>query len=1005
MHSATKRWACRFGASRWFVSTGFLLLGFCLAADAQPRSVEANFVVQGWQTDSGLPHNAVTSIEQTQDGYLWLGTSNGLARFDGVCFTTYRSIDHPGLRDNSILCLYEDRAGTLWIGTERGGLSAYSERKFESVAVSEGASSESILCIGEGASGELWVGTPSGLNRSDSAKAFFQSEPISGGPVASIRQPQRSPVMFAARKGIHQLRNGRVEPYEPGPGELRTNAFLCLHQDFGHRLWAGGPIGLVRVENSGETSVLRSSQIGNASVVSILEAADGQIWFATSAGGLFQVSSLTGPLEAALVSQFTSPATSLLQDNEGNLWVGTAGSGLYRVKRRQLRWIPFPGELSETAISCVFETQDGGVLLLAANNDLYQLQDRSFSLTSHLPLPEGVVVETACCPQPGEFWVGTRSDGLFRISGKSVRKFGERDGVSDSWITSFCPSASGLWIGTRNGGLNFLSNGLVTRFNTPWGYQGAYAVVLEQGPEGDLWIGTTGDGLFRLSRGRFSAWSKADGLSSGSICALCAEEDGTVWIGTLGGLCRFKNDRIFQFPGPNRIGAEAFMQLRSDVDGNLWAGSSSGIYRYRKDQLHAYADGKTRFLDVVPYGRDDGLPPVQCVPHILCQDGRAAPARPLFAAARGLVASQEPVLRLNTDPPPVILEGVFFGGEPVQISPKMKVPPGTASIQFQFTAPSLTAPGKVAFRYFLEGLDSDWSEAAGVRFARYPKVAPGKYTFRVVARNNDGVWNETGASVALVVAPFWWETHWFRIGLVALLGSAVVGFYRMRRAREREIARLRGKIASDLHDDVGSSLWSITLLSRILAQQGKLAPEERRDLAEINRIAVQTSNSIRDIIWLINPAFDSMQELLLRIKDSAAITLRGIDCRFHSEGLDLAAKIPSNVRQNSLFLVKEALTNIAKHANATVVELEVCEVSRHWRFVISDNGVGFDPNSSSSGNGVRNMRSRAEMVSGSLEIFSSQGHGTKLVVTIPKPRPRNLLRLAAWLRDRKSPTS
>jgi signal transduction histidine kinase len=435
------------------------------------------------------------------------------------------------------------------------------------------------------------------------------------------------------------------------------------------------------------------------------------------------------------------------------------------------------------------------------------------------------------------------------------------------------------------------------------------------------------------------------------------------------------------------------VQLSLDADGNIWVGSSSGIYRYTKAQLDDYAAGKTRVLDVLPYGRDDGLPPLQCLPGLLHGSGRLSPSRILFATSRGLVASAGPSITLNTDPPPVVMEAVLLGNEPVGVASNVTVPPGTASVQFRYTALSYTAPGKVAFRYRLEGLDSDWSEVTTVRSARYPKIPPGRYSFHVVARNSDGIWNETGARLGLVVTPFWWETRWFRYGVPALGAAIIISLHRQRRRRLREIERLRIKIASDLHDDVGSSLWSINLLSRMLGQHGRLQPDEKHDVAEINRIAIQTSNSIRDIIWLINPGFDSMQDMLARVKDSAATTLGGISLKVETDGMDMAVRLPSSIRQNLFLLFKEALTNVGKHARASEVHFKISETTLDWTFDLSDNGVGFDSSSAYDGNGLRNMRRRAEDIGGQLSVLTSTGKGSRIIVTVRKPRPNALWRL------------
>jgi ligand-binding sensor domain-containing protein/signal transduction histidine kinase len=959
-----------------------LLLLAPLAAAA--ASAGDDFVVDAWRTDAGLPHNSVNAILQTRDGYLWLGTSNGLARFDGVRFATFRAMDHPGLRSNRILCLGEDRDGILWAGTEEGGLVRYEKDQFTSLTSADGLASDTILCVKPDGVGGLWVGTDAELNHAKNGRVdgFFQAEALADDPVYALCQSHRSPLLLATPKGLYQLRQDRAVPYEaPGIAAVRGGIFRCLYADYNQGLWAGGESGLIRLNPSGPVSVVPASKLGNATIMALIRSRDNTLWAGTSAGELYQVMATPGSVDVRLVWQFRGPVAALCEDQERNLWVGTTDRGLYRLKRRQVRWVPF-AEGPGGAVSSIFETAGGDLCLLAANNDLYRCQDGKLLRLPSLPLGEGVVVQTVCATGRDELWLGTRSDGLLHCAGGRVRQFSEREGLSDSRVSVLCASPEGgLWVGTRNGGLNYLSGQKVTRYNTPWGFTGAAACALVLDSRNTLWIGTSGDGLYRLSEGRFFAHQQTNGLPGSHVGALLADADQCLWIGTSGGLCRMKAGRITVFPGPNRQTREATVQLRGDAEGNLWVGTSGGLYRFRKEQLNDYADGVARLLDVVAYGKEDGLPLIQCAPQVQSPGlpGRASGL--WFAAAKGLVVSDGPSLRWNTVPPPVLLEGVFIENEPVPLSELIRIPPGKRSLRFQFTALSLTAPGKVAFRYQLEGLDQDWSEVTDSRSARYPEVAPGHYRFRVVARNNDGVWNETGASVALVVTPFWWQTAWFRFGLVAAAALALGGLYRLRQLRRREIERLRARIASDLHDDVGSSLWSITLLSRMLVRQGYLRPDDQQDVAEIHRIAVQTSSSIRDIIWLINPAFDSLQDLILRIKDAAGTMLRGTDCHFQFEGIDLTRKLPQDFRQNLFFLFKEALTNVAKHAHATRVEVQIEEQAGRWHFVIRDNGAGFDPNAETAGNGLKNLRLRAAKMRATLAIQSQRGQGTTLTLT------------------------
>ena len=960
-----------------------------LSPSLEAAPVQSDYVAETWQTEAGLPHNSVTAVLQTRDGYLWLGTSNGLARFDGVRFSIFRAVDYAGLRSNQILSLYEDRQGVLWVGTAEGGLTRIDDGHFTAFSVSDGLSSDTVLSIGEGRSGELWVGTASGLNRTSGARptGAFQSEALPDEPVFALRLPQRSPMLFATRKGLYQQRQDRVVPYAlPGSESRLTSIFYCLHEDAERRLWAGGETGLLRLDSSGQATTLPRSAIKDAAVRSLIEGADGRIWMGTSVGDVYLVGPKTGPLEASLVGSFGGAIAALCEDNEGNLWVGAAGSGLHRLKPRQVRWTPYPEDFGEPTAKTIFENQDGSLWLLTADHRLHRCQDTGLVPGEYLPLPDGAVVETVCATTNNTLWLGTRSDGLWQWSDGVIRQFTERDGLSDSQVTVLCgDAAGGLWIGTRNGGLNHLADGKVTRFNTPWGFGGASACALELGPTGSLWIGTTGDGVFELSNGRFLAYTATNGLPSGHAGALLADAVGALWIGTSGGLCRLLDGRITVFPGPNRLTYEAILQLRADAEGHLWIGSSTGLYRYRIDQLNAYADGKASFVDLVPLGKEDGLPGIQCVSRNQSRSWPFRKGNVWFAAAKGIVAVQTAGARRNTAPPPVIVEAVLAENEPITIGDPTRIPAGKGSLQFQFTALSLSAPGNVAFRYLLEGFDEDWSEVTATRTARYSKVSPGKYRFRVVARNNDGIWNETGASVALAVIPFWWQSNGFKLGLVGACATALAGIYRMRLSRRKEIERLRVRIASDLHDDVGSSLWSITLLSRMLARHGSLTSEERQDVNEINRISVQTSNSIRDIIWLINPAFDSLQDFVLRIKDFASVMLRGVNFRLRCDGIDLTSKLSPDLRQNLFFLFKEALTNVARHAQATEVEVLIERLADDWRFVIHDNGAGFDPRVKTAGNGLKNLRARAMKMSASLAIESQPGQGTTLVLTVAQP--------------------
>jgi ligand-binding sensor domain-containing protein/signal transduction histidine kinase len=964
-----------------------VILGVPGLTRAEVPSTENDFIIDSWNVESGLPHNAILAITQSRDGYLWLGTSNGLTRFDGIRFASFHTADWPGLPSNRILSILEDRDGVLWIGTD-AGLSRYEGGTFTALTMSDGLPSDAILSLGEDRAGNLWIGTSAGLARrvGTGESRRFRTEGLGEAEVNAICPGAGATVFLGTHRGLYQFNQDRVLAFPPAESLLREGRVIyCLGTAPGKSLWIGGHEGLSRVGTNGSVGVYPSTS--QVSPIRALELGGaGEVWFGTEGGALYRVPAVGAAAEPVLVLRFSSTVTAVREDREGNWWVGTAGNGLHRLKRRQLCWVPFEEHPNDIGPLVAFQTLGGELQLLGADKHFYRYQDRRLLRGERVPLPDGVQVNTICQTRDASLWLGTVSDGLFEYQNGKVRQFGERDGLSDSGISVLCAAEEGgLWVGTRNGGLNYLEGDKVTRFNTPWGFRGGFAIALANDAGGKLWIGTSGEGLFQLNRGSFTSLTVSEGLPSNAVRTLHIDETGLVWIGTDQGLCRLEGDKIFHFSRRTGIEEDAVLQLRSDPQGNLWLGSGGGISRLNRYQLNACAEGHRPMVDSVPYGKEDGLPGAQLVAEIYSPSWQVGTRGVWFACAKGLIvlAPRPPVW--NVLPAQVLLESVLVENEPVLLTDPIRVAPGKESLQFRYTAPSLVAPGKVLFRYQLEGYDREWSELTALRTARYPKLPPGQYRFRVTARNNDGIWNEVGAKMGLVVVPFWWATAWFRGG-VGLAGLGVVAsLYRLRRERQRELERLRVRIAGDLHDDIGSSLWSITLLSRMLSRHGALGAEEKQDINEIHAISVQASNSIRDIIWLINPSFDSLQDLALRLKDFAGTTLRGCKFEVDTEGVDLGKKLPLDFRQNLFFFLKEALANAARHAQATEVCVRIDERAGHWCFQVSDNGQGFATEALHTGHGLTNLRARAGKMKGALEIRSRPGKGTTVLLTTRAP--------------------
>jgi len=974
------------GVGIWitFISTlGFVCL---LTPFAQAQPAESEWVTESWQADTGLPHSSITALAQTLDGYLWLGTSNGLVRFDGVRFTTFRAMDHPGLRSNRILSLFVNSKGELWAGTEDGGVAIYHDGIFASLTMSEGLPSDAVLSVGEDKTGTMWVGTSAGLARwiNKGGVGFFKAEGLVEDLVYALCPGAGAAMFIGTQRGFFEFSQERVASRDSMGAKVNPHpAVYCLTRSSDSCVWLCGERGLVKFGGGGEWA-LHTPELPSA-VVAMGAGQGGEVWCGTRSGDLYRIQANGGNGGAVLVGRFPSAITDVLEDHEGNWWIGTAANGLHRLKRRELRWAPFALASNEIQPSAIFETSTGDLGLLGTDRCLYRCVNGQFKKGQSLALPEGTVVQTICETSDGTLWLGTLSDGLFEYRDRKLSQMGERDGLSDSGITALCVEADGgLWVGTRNGGLNRLQGRTVVRFNTPWGFRGGFAAVLAVDNQTNLWIGTSGDGLFRLAGGRFASYGPSEGLSSGSVRTLHVSPD-SLWVGTDQGLCRVKAGKVSWLGRSVGLAEDPIYQLRTDARRDLWIGSSSGIVRVSEAQLNAFIDGRGAMPDSMAYGKEDGLPGFPLINYLQAASRQNHSGGVWFATGKGLVLGTIPSPPRNQAPPPVVLETVLVENERVTLADPIRVPPGKESLQFRYTALSFAAPGKVAFRYQLEGFDREWSELTSLRTARYPKLPPGKYRFRVAARNNDGVWNGKGASIGLVVIPFWWATDEFRVGLVVLGLMVAAAIYRFRQSRQRELERLRVRIAGDLHDDIGSSLWSITLLSRMLAQHGSMSPEEKEDINEIHSISVQASNSIRDIIWLINPAFDSLQDLTARLNEFAGATLRGCRYQLDAHGVDLAKRLPLDFRQNLFFFLKEALANIARHAEANVAEVLIQSQGGRWQFQIRDNGKGFSPDAQHAGHGLKSLRSRALKMDAALEILSHPGNGTRIILTTRAP--------------------
>jgi signal transduction histidine kinase len=600
----------------------------------------------------------------------------------------------------------------------------------------------------------------------------------------------------------------------------------------------------------------------------------------------------------------------------------------------------------------------------------------------------------------GNLWIGT-PHGLAMLDKRrehiAIDKHVEGDStslVSDQIISIHEDRLGGIWIGTNHGLSQLIREmpphqsarlkaeggqgpGAPHRFRTFLLHQadahpigGNFVSDILHDRESHLWIATYGRGLNRLeSDGNFTRFSHPGdslGIKENWIYFLTEGREGVFWLSTRAGLVSFdQRTPEFKRYSIDQLANQPIFGIFLDQRDDLWLSTSIGLARFSP---------KTRAF--VRFDEKHGIPFKEL------HSGFSLNSRGklLVGGLDGFTEFDPDSVNTTSQPPEIALTSFSVFDKELSAS---VLAPGEIHLShdqnffsFSFAALDYANPQQNRFAYKMEGVDEEWIDAGTRNYARYTHLDPGSYIFRVKGSNSDNVWNESGASIAITVAPPFWQMWWFRILLAGLFAGTMYGAYRYRVQRLLEVERLRLRIADDLHDDVGSNLSTIAMVSRSVQRAPELTKATRRKLAEIYETAVTTSEGMRDIVWFIKPKNDTLDDLLLRMKDTASSLLVDIEHDFHTPKNESSLRVPIDFKRNFFLAFKEILTNIVKHASATKVHISIEQQNSMLETVIRDDGRGFDEHTVRRGNGLGNLQSRARNVGGACEITSAPGKGT-----------------------------
>ncbi len=958
----------------------------------------ADFLVDVWDTENGLPGSTVTAIAQTPEGYLWVGTYAGLARFDGVRFVTFDPANTPELSQPRVQGLFLDANGTLWINTFRGGLTSYRNGVFRNEWPDQPAFDLHTTLAASSSNRVTFVTQQGEVLQRDPASVgpnwLVVAPPAGSHPIFQCADHDGRLWFLTGDGHILQFSDGKFKELS-GDGGLTGRHIYTLAADPRGPIWAGAENEIARWDGSRFEAMTPTNGAADIRPRQLYPMWSGAMWVLD--GDRFR--KMEGRKWVAeivewrgLLGSASSRVTGAHEDGDGGMWFNHYGNGLFHITPDgQYQRLTTENGLPGDRVGAWFQGRDGGIWVGMDYGGLARLRERRFQVIS---AAEGLPARTAlsiCEDSEGAVWIGTSGGGLCRWSNGIISNFPVGASESANFVFSISPRAGGgLWLSAAEGeDLYQFRDGRLQR--APWDVNGIKSILTDHAgrvwigtksgialwngnerrilgtndnttppavrafaetPDGTVWAGADDGTLYRCRTNGLDSFRPSDALAAQPIYSLYSDAQGVIWAGTVhGGLLRFRNGGFRRITAKQGLPVDVICQILEDQEGRLWLGTQQGIYCVSKSSLNACADGRISAVDYIAYGRHDGLPTLECSDGYQPVCWRGANGQLWFTTTRGVVSVNPDKPVAASLPPPVLVEEFRVDGEPVPLrGEKVIVPPGHRQFDFIFTALNFDGGDKTRFRYRIDGQDADWVDAGTRRTAHYAALPPGNYHFRVIACNNEGKWNENSAVLSFTVQPHFYQTAWFLfLAAAGVLGGAAFAVRKIVAAKyRRQLARLeqqhaietdRARIAKDMHDDVGAGLTQIALLTELARREPERAGKH---LDRIAGSARQLTRAMDEIVWAVDPQHDTLEGLMDYISAYAEDFLHtaGIPCRMDLPMTLPAARVEAELRYNLFLALKEALNNVVKHAHATEVWLRLRLEPKTFTLIVEDNGQG-----------------------------------------------------------------
>jgi signal transduction histidine kinase/ligand-binding sensor domain-containing protein len=961
-----------------------VMLGYGHALD--PARKVTQYAIRTWTTDQGLPQGWISTLLQTRDGFMWVGTKGGLARFDGVQFQVFKSSTPHSIPNDTIDSLSEDTGGNLWIGTP-GGLTRFRNREFVTFTALDGLPETSVWRTTPDPTGGLWIVTTfSHLIHYDGQRFREIEFPIAGRfqEVTNLLEDTDGVVWVTTFHGLFKLRMAADYSHITELSRISTSEFDSLCLDHHGNLWTAGAEGVGHFEDG---KLVQRLLPGPGIATFIVVDQDQNVWTGSrpeSGIGLVRVNGSGAARLTAAQRLASDEVHTLLEDRNGALWVGTV-KGLSQLRDGVFMSYGAPEGLPSTtrgmfgfddakhhvwfgADHVTVRSEGPDLKPAAIRAGISMLQEpvqsadpalrgilvtdasrRSLVMNGNTVLPLPSVPLTGArflyAQRDGTVWRATTEEGLIGYrSGRPPFSYSTRNGLADNNVTA-----------------------------------------VEESPDGDLWIGTT-TALHRLHNGAISKMTACEVVTS-----IWIDANGDVWAGSQSGLIHVHASTVHTFSQQDGLPLNEIEGVAGDDAGYLWLGTLEGMVRVDKRRLYQIEDGHAGSISPRILGEGDGLRDSEVRQNSVF---RSSDGRIWFLTLTSIAFVQPKAVSLSP-PPRAFIDSTTVDDLTTPGAGALTIGPGRHRIEFNYTAPNLSTPGPTVFRYMLDGWDHNWIDAGTRRTVSYAGIPSGNYWFRVSASNCCGEWGPSSEAIPIAVQPFFYQRVWFIALCVMLAGATVFIAVRWRIAqiarhlndRLHERVEERTRIARELHDTLLQGVIGVSMqlymAEKQVPEDSALKPHLKRIMNRIQavveegRIALQglrsqafEDNTLEEALSL------AIGELNIPGTSKASLTVAGT-----------ARPLNAIVRDDIYKIAREALTNAVRHAGASMISVEVEYTQSAFRLKVVDDGCGIPSQPKTKDRlshwGIPGMRERAEHIGAQLQLSSDPKTGTAWELLVP----------------------